>query len=204
MRDYLLAVASTAALIAVSYGPARSQDLLPPGTAVAPSCYVQALAGSAISTAKAERAATIPVSVSASGWTIGLGAGCDVKMDRIVLGALARVELPIETDTSIIDVDKSWMAGFRLGYLINPHVLAYGLAGYAQHDWRVDAGKISPDGVVLGGGLEIALTKQLSLTAEYTRTGLGTLHPEPGVDIKPVDHAARVGLSFRFGALFGD
>ena len=203
MREVLLSAASTAALIAVSVGPTRSQDLVLPGTAVAPSCYVQALAGSAISTAKAESAATLPVSVSASGWTVGLGVGCDVKLDRIVIGALARIELPVEMETSIIDADKSWMAGFRLGYMVNPHVLAYGLAGYAQHDWRVDATKLNPNGIVLGGGLEVALTKQLSLTAEYTRTGLGTLR-DTGVEIKPVDHSARLGLSFRFGSLFGE
>ncbi len=195
------ALLSTTALAADKAGPAA--DIPAPAAAVSPSCYVQALAGSSINMVRVKEDA-LPRAISASGWTVGAGIGCDVKIERVVIGALARIELPVDTDASIIKSDQSWMVGGRLGYLLNTGLMAYGLIGYTQADWKIDTESMDRNGLVLGGGLEVMLTKHLSLTAEYTRTGLGTISPDPLVKLEPVNHSARLGLSWRFNSFFGD
>lgn len=193
----------TPALAADKGGPSTVASILPPASAIAPSCYVQALAGSAINSLKADKD-ILPYEISATGWTVGAGVGCDVKIERVVIGALARIELPMDTDGSLVKADQSWMAGFRAGYLLNTGLLAYGLVGYTQADWKIDTEKMDRHGLVLGGGLEVMITKHLSLTAEYTRTGLGSISPDPMIKLEPVNHSARLGLSYRFNSLFGD
>lgn len=197
------ALLSTTALAADKAGPEPA--VIPiPAAVVAPSCYVQALAGSSVNTIKAKETDALPASLSVSGWTIGAGIGCDVKLDRIVIGALARVELPVDTDGSLIKSDQSWMAAARVGYMLNTGLLAYGLIGYSQPDWKVEFEKLNKDGLVLGGGIEAMITPTLSFTAEYTQTNFGKLHIEP-VTIEPVAHAFRLGLNYRFsGSIFGD
>ena len=210
MRHVLLAAASSAALMIAAMGPAPAADkhaplavdILPPAAALAPSCYVQALVGSSIDSVKVKEADVLPTAISATGWTIGAGVGCDVKIERIVVGALARIELPVATDGSVIKADQSWMAGFRAGYMLNTGLMVYGLVGYTQADWKIDFEKMSRDGMVLGGGLEVMLSKHLSLTAEYTQTGLGSLS-DGMTKLEPVNHSARLGLNYRFNSLFG-
>lgn len=207
MRKFAVAafaavLTATSALAADKGGPTVA-SILPPAAAVAPSCYVQALAGSAINSLKADKD-VLPYEISATGWTVGAGVGCDIKIDRIVIGALARLELPMDTDGTVLKADQSWMAGLRAGYLLNTGLLAYGLVGYSQADWKIDTEKMDRHGLVLGGGLEVMITKHLSLTAEYTRTGLGSISPDPMIKLEPVNHSARLGLSYRFNSLFGE
>jgi len=90
--------------------------------------------------------------------------------------------------SSHLDKTKDYAASLRLGYLITPKILAYGLAGLTQTRFDgklnfVDGGafkhgdlflKDVPDlntgtltGKQLGAGLSVALTQNLSLRAEY-------------------------------------
>jgi len=205
MRKYLVAALSAALLTttALAADKAGPVDLpLMPAPVVSPSCYVQALAGSSINTVEVEGAG-LPLSISASGWTVGAGVGCDVKIERIVLGAFARVELPVDQETSFVDADHAWTVGGRLGYMLNTGLMAYGLVGYTQSDWRVDIANLSKDGLVLGGGLEVMLAKNLTLTAEYTRTGMDSTEVG-GMAFKPVTHGARLGIAYRFNSFFGE
>lgn len=209
MRRFAVALAFAGALTASPVlaadkagPPASVAAILPPAPAVAPSCYAQVLAGSSINSVKADKD-ILPVSLSASGWTVGAGIGCDVKIERIVIGALARIELPVDTDGTWLKTDQSWMAAARFGYMINTGLMAYGLVGYAQSDWKIDVEKLDRHGLVLGGGIEVMISKHLSLTAEYTRTGLGSISTDPLIKLEPVNHSARLGLSYRFNSLFG-
>jgi opacity protein-like surface antigen len=167
------------------------------------SCYVQALAGSAISTVQANT--VLPEAISASGWTVGAGIGCDVRIERVVIGALARIELPVDTSGTIggVDFDKSWMVAGRLGYLLGPGVMAYGLVGYESAELSLASIDVDKNGIVVGGGLEVFLTKHVSLTAEYTNTLLRDIDAG-AVSIKPESHKARLGLTYRFNSLFGE
>lgn len=206
MRKFAVALALagvlslTPALAADKGGPAPAvSDFVP---AIAPSCYVQALAGSSISSVKDDSAA-IPSSMSASGWTVGAGVGCDMKFERIVLGVLGRIEAPMDTDGGIVDYDKSWSAALRAGYLLNTGLLAYALIGYESADFTLATVDLSKNGIMVGGGLEVMINKHLSLTAEYTQTLIDNIEMG-GVELKPESHKARLGLTYRFNSLFGE
>lgn len=195
------ALAAAPAIAADKAEPAPAlPEILPPS--VAPSCYAQALAGGSVIASKPD-GAVLPASLSTQSWSAAAGLGCDVKMERLVIGALARLEAPVETSGALIKADRSWMIAGRVGYLINTGVMPYALVGYESSDWELAGVSLSRDGLTVGGGLEVMLTKQLSLTAEYTYSGLGktdVLGPTVDTD----QHKARLGLSFRFGSLFGD
>jgi len=195
-------VAAITAQAADKGGPAPEptvSDVIP---AIKPSCYVSALAGSSISSVKDETAA-LPSSLSASGWTIGAGLGCDVRFERIVLGVLGRIEAPVDTSGGVVDYDKSWSAAARGGYMLNTGLLAYALIGYESADFTLDGIDLSKNGIMVGGGLEVMLSKHLSLNAEYTQTLIDNIEMA-GSKLKPESHKARIGLNWRFNSLFGD
>lgn len=207
LRNSLVALAVAGALTAA---PALAADkggpspILPEitGPSAASSCYVQAMAGAGIIASNPD-GAVLPASISTQSYSVTGGIGCDLKVERFVVGALARISAPVDTSGSLIEASKSWMVGARLGYLLNTGLLVYGLAGYESTDFSVAGIDLAKDGLVVGGGLEIALSKSLSLTTEYTYSGLGktsAIGPQLGVE----QHAVRVGLSYRFGSLFGD
>lgn len=194
-------IAAITAFAADKGGPAPVIPELP-APMMKPSCYIQALAGSSISSVKDEGAA-LPSSLSASGWTIGAGLGCDFKFERIVLGVVGRIEAPMDTNGGIVDYDKSWSAAARAGYMLNTGLLAYALIGYESADFTLDGIDLSKNGIMVGGGLEVMLSKHLSLNAEYTQTLIDNIELA-GTKLKPESHKARVGISYRFNSLFGD
>ena len=204
MRKLIVAALSAALLTtsALAADKGAPVDLLPPMPAVASatSCYVQALAGSAVSTVGSS---VLPDSLSASGWTVGAGIGCDVKLERVVIGALARIELPVDPDGTVIDLDKSWMVGARVGWMLNTGLMMYGLVGYESAELSLANIDIAKDGFVVGGGLEVMISKHLSLNAEYTQTIVDSTDVG-GFSVKPESHKARVGLTYRFRSLFGE
>jgi len=210
-KEIVTGLAVAAGLIAIVYGavtakaadkggpPATLADTVP-AVAVAPSCYVQGLAGSSITTVGGS---ALPASVSASGWTVGAGIGCDMRFDRIVIGALARIEAPVDTDGSLVDFEKSWAAAARVGYMLNTGLMIYGLAGYESADFDLGNVSFDRDGWLVGGGLEVMISQHLSLTAEYTTTILNDANLG-GLKIEPESHKARLGLTYRFNSLFGE
>ncbi len=195
------ALTATPALAADKGGPVPVlQEIM--GPSASSSCYVQAMAGAGIIASNPD-GAVLPASISTQSYSVSGGFGCDMKLDRFVIGALARISAPIDTSGSLIEAEKSWMAAARVGYLLNTGLLVYGLAGYESTDFTVANIDLQRDGLVVGGGLEIALSKSLSLTTEYTYSGLGkTSALGPQLDTE--QHTVRVGLSYRFGTLFGD
>lgn len=83
-----------------------------------------------------------------------------------------------------------WLASLRgrLGYLVTPNLMAYGTGGIAWGDIHYSATAAAPgigyaastafnntsDGIVVGGGLEYALTHNWSVRAEYLFYHLGS------------------------------
>jgi len=198
----IVAALTAAPALAADKGgaPAIIPDLTP--SSVSTSCYVQALAGGSIITANPE-ATVLPTSLSAQSWTVAAGIGCDLKVERFVFGALARIEAPVDTSGSLIDLDKSWMAAFRVGYMLRENVMPYGLIGYESSDFSFATADLRRDGLIIGGGLEIALSKHLSLITEYTYTGLGS-NAVLGLPVDTDAHKVRLGLSYRFNSLTGE
>lgn len=200
-----LAVALTAmpALAADKAGPAPVQpsvaDIVPSMT---PSCYAAALAGASVDSVRVKEEGFLPETVSAQSFTIAGRLGCDIRISRVVVGALAQIEVPVDS-ADLIKAEKAWMAAGRLGYLVTPNFMVYGIAGYAQNEWKIDVDSFDRNGMVLGGGVEFGISKHVSFTAEYLQTGLGRL--SDGVTtLEPANHTARVGILYRFNSLMGD
>lgn len=192
------ALTATPTLAADKAGPAIMPSITPAASST--SCYAQALGGGSIVAAGTD---VLPASISAQSWSVGAGLGCDVRMDRVVIGALGRIEMPVDTTGSLIDLDKSWMVALRAGYMLQTGVMPYVLAGYESNEFRLGAANLTKDGLVVGGGLEIPLSAHLRLITEYTYSGFGktdVLAPDVDVDA----HKFRLGFSWRFNSLFGD
>jgi opacity protein-like surface antigen len=206
-----IAGAGIAVALAITAPPAIAADKTPVPveteapyiSPMRPSCYVQGLGGAGINGAKATDGSGYIESISASGWTIAAGIGCDIKVGRVVVGALGRYEIPVQQDKDLFQVKGSWLAAARAGYLINTGLLAYGLVGFSGSSWSATEFKQEAKGLVLGGGIEVMLAAQVSLTAEYTNTQYGKW-TEGDIKISPEGHAMRLGLSYRFGTLFGE
>jgi outer membrane immunogenic protein len=88
--------------------------------------------------------------------------------------------------SQVAAVDWSWTAGGRLGYLIAPDALVYGLAGYTTTSFHPifynlgvgftgTASMTDMHGITFGGGFEKLLTDAISASVEYRNTRLDTL-----------------------------
>jgi len=205
MRKVVAALAFAGALIASpahaadKSGPAIIPDLTPVSTAT--SCYVQGLAGGAI-TSSTPDGAVLPVSLSAQSWSVAAGLGCDLRFDRVVVGAFGRLEFPVDTSGSLIEADKSWQVGARVGYLKHGY-MPYLMAGYESSEFSFANLDLRRDGWFVGGGLELMLTSHLSLVGEYQYSGLGST-AALGMPMDVDAHKLRFGVNFRFNSLFGD
>ena len=121
----------------------------------------------------------------------GIGVGCDLQVDKIVVGGFARYDF-----TS----DSTWTAGGRLGYAINPYLLPYVLGGIseASKDTTTAAGLVgiaASAKFLVGGGIEtFAIGDHLTLFGEATTT---VAHQ--GSDPTSQDTTFRLGLRYRIG-----
>lgn len=93
---------------------------------------------------------------------------------------------PSPTISGNLDLDNVWSVGLRLGYLVTPRVLLYGVGGYtqAQVEGSVTA-NLGPAGSVtaafddnmsgwfIGAGAELKLRKDVSLKFEYRYADYG-------------------------------
>ncbi|QIG78678.1 outer membrane protein [Stakelama tenebrarum] len=120
-----------------------------------------------------------------AGFAYGGYAGYDHQFENFVLGVEAgfspngktlRADIPGGT----IELDSKWNADFsvRAGIAVQPRVLVYGRVGYALNRYRISGfatGNTTPvasegetvDGVLFGGGVEVAVSRNASVRAEY-------------------------------------
>lgn len=130
-------------------------------------------------------------------------------------------------DVKLLDLQHSWAVGGRIGVIVSPHTLAYGLLGYTRaklsnpgltqttefSDPFEDEAIVTTDrtqialptfeGIVFGGGFEHRLNKTISLWAEYRQSQFGTERVlaagTSSLTLDPTIHIGRVGVSYRFG-----
>lgn len=190
----LLAVLPTSVIAADLGGPKEATPA--PASVFRPytpaSCYVQALASSSVTAFKS------PGTVTVSGTDFaGVGGiGCDYRMERIVLGAVARYEHRMDS-LDILHANRAWTVAARLGYMLNPGTMAYGLAGITQTTFQAGTDKTDARGLLLGAGLEIDLGAGLALTAEYGYTRQADI-ATGALALQPATQSARLGLTYRF------
>jgi opacity protein-like surface antigen len=107
--------------------------------------------------------------------TLGLGVdgyqlsgriGGDVQINRIVIGLLTDYGFDHTTGVFGNVNPKEWMVAARAGVLVTDSALVYGLAG---ERWLSQTG-LNTQGITVGGGIEVAMTKHWRLDLEYNRT----------------------------------
>lgn len=127
--------------------------------------------------------------------------------DRLLVGAFADIDFYMDGDSGFsayerhygshswidgdFNLDNVWSVGGRLGFLVSPRLLVYGVGGYTQA--RIDgtanatfqwgdgpAHTVSMDfpdelqGWFVGGGAEVKIHKNVSLKFEYRYSRFGT------------------------------
>lgn len=227
MKKIILAVAAAAALAS----PAAAADLgsrrqavpeavyMPaPPAGVWTGFYVGANLGAAFSSSFSNNA---NYSLgSASGFLVGLQAGYDHQIDRVVLGVAGDLNYAT-TSRSFINLNpavdtrarQDWGGTLRLraGYLLQDNVLVYVTGGLALGNVRVtDNLAVAPwagsqsrtlTGWTLGAGGEYMFSRNWSAMLEYRYTGLsrayyGNLFDQPSVGF--ASHTVRTGVNYRF------
>ena len=102
---------------------------------------------------------------------------------HLLIGAFADVDLYFGDDDDSFDLNHTWNVGGRLGFLVAPKVLLYGVGGYTQAG--IDTSihnplgpKLddfdNPKGWFVGGGGEVKLHHGLSLKLEYRYADYGS------------------------------
>lgn len=113
--------------------------------------------------------------------------------------------------------DVSWAALARAGVLASPSTLLYAIGGYTGQNIRTTANALvggaqanfsqydTFNGWTLGGGIETKLQGGWSTKFEYRYSQYGGMTlPGTSLTLAPSTHAARIGLTYKFGAPAGD
>lgn len=158
---------------------------------------------------------------------IGYGAeiGYDLQFGNAVIGAYAGLDFSdagrcvevVGDDSACIDAGRNITAGVRAGYAIGNSVLVYAKGGYSNGrvnlDYDADVEDDDNDvlelsrnrgGWHLGGGFEVALSRNLYAKAEYTYTRYSRLNwvdaedEDFTVNARSTRHQAMAGIGFRF------
>ena len=119
----------------------------------------------------------------------GFDIGADQQLGDWVIGVFGRYTLSgMETNGSALpdaylNIEKGdeWTIAARLGHLVGPRTLLYGLVGYSQTDYdftltkggETETENVSFSGLTVGGGLEYAMSQRVSLGIEGTHTFYG-------------------------------
>jgi outer membrane immunogenic protein len=139
----------------------------------------------------------------------GVFLGYDYKISpRVVVGAEAGVQLGADDSivrdngTSLVTIDpkRSLDLTARAGYLVNDDTLVYARGGYTnarvrtsiQDSAGIRSASADRDGWLVGGGVEHALSDNVSARLEYRYSDLG--EGDGGFD----RHQALFGIAYRF------
>ena len=127
----------------------------------------------------------VTLSDKSDGFAYGGFVAFDQQFDSFVLGAEAGFSpngrtLTAELDGGAIELDSKWSADFtvRAGVVLGERVLAYGRVGYTLNRYTIsgfvdgDADAVerdgeTADGILFGGGLELATDSNLVMRVEY-------------------------------------
>jgi outer membrane immunogenic protein len=142
-------------------------------------------------------------------------AGYDHRvMPRVVVGALFDYEIariafdnPELSFASLpFDRARTWSAGVRAGYLVNPTTLLYVSGGYTRTSMDFDLfGTVDFSGYFVGGGVETQLMGNWLLRgeyrfADYRREVVADCGCGATLDVEPSMHTGRVLLIYKFGS----
>lgn len=157
--------------------------------------------------------------LGSAGAMAGVHAGCDVRMQQLVVGAFGdyswhsqsvEITSPLAAmSIAKLDVNSQWTIGGRAG-LVFGNSLVYGLVGWT----RVDTSDIAVlggaatlivptlEGWTFGGGIATEVMPNIRLSAEYRYARLDkvdvVLVPGATLGLQPDMHTAMARLSYSF------
>jgi opacity protein-like surface antigen len=122
------------------------------------------------------------------------GAGYDYQFPgtKIVAGVLADYSFTSGA-SGIAELNGSWFVGVRLGALLSDHLLGYGTVGYTTADFSQAPSNF--EGLTLGAGAELLVTKHVSLKVDWRRVDLGSAGFGP---LEVTTDELRAFLNYRF------
>lgn len=190
-------------------------------------CYVGAQAGVASTNADTSfdvvgAGSILEMSgLGTAGGVFGVHAGCDVQIQKFVVGAFADYawhNQAIEINSPLllanigkVETESQWTVGARAGIAFTDATLFYGLVGYTQvntSDLSVLNGAATFGleafkGWTFGGGIASEIMPNVRLTLEYRYAKLDkqTVDLIPGflaTTIQPDQHTAMARLSYAF------
>jgi outer membrane immunogenic protein len=100
-------------------------------------------------------------SVSGSQAGVGLQAGVNAQFDFMLVGAEVAVRGLSAAESDLGSTSHGQILA-RAGLVLDDNVLVYAASGYG-----IDLGVPDESEILVGGGLEFAVTEQISLEAEY-------------------------------------
>jgi outer membrane immunogenic protein len=143
-----------------------------------------------------------PITAKGDAGTVGVFAGYDWHLaPHAVVGAQAEYNFPLSSHindgTNTIDSKRSIDLSVRAGYLYGGNTLFYGRVGYTNVRASVDMPGLvyasgSQNGLLLGAGIERAVTKNVTGRIEYRYTDLAE------GDGKWDRHQVLAGIAYHF------
>jgi len=105
-----------------------------------------------------------------SGFAYGVSAGYDLAVAPKITAGVEVGLSDATTGDSNFEASRDLAASVRLGYVLQPRILAFTKVGYASS--RIETAGIgaAKEGVRYGGGLEYSVTPKTYVSAEYART----------------------------------
>lgn len=113
---------------------------------------------------------------------LGINAGVNTQFDFYLLGA--EVAVSGLADNGVGETSYGQILG-RAGLVVTEDVLLYTAGGYG-----IDLGPVAEEDVLVGGGVELAVTESMSVRAQY-------LHSFPTIGGNPKDQFS-IGANFHF------
>jgi outer membrane immunogenic protein len=170
--------------------------------------YVGAAVGLGAGTMTLSQSGSFSTDIKLNGAQGIVSAGYDWQLtQRVVAGVLvdyAFGEVDGRLGIERISIDNQFAIGGRLGYLLNPKYLLFATAGWTRAKFEdADFTRLntSVHGFFVGGGLEQALSNNLSLKLEYRFSDYHAfsdplfVHDKYNNDV----HSVRLGLNYKFG-----
>ena len=155
MRKYLAAIAIVT-LGLLAFQPAHAT----------PGCNLEISGGVGVGTTN-----VFNTDLAQKGGVIGLGADCYLQSGPWQFGGLVRYSL-MNVDGKVIgediSADRLWEAAAKVGARVTKEATIYGLAGWSGTEVSLSSWDKSPNGLMLGAGLDLALSKHTALRFEYS------------------------------------
>jgi outer membrane immunogenic protein len=140
-----------------------------------------------------------------------LSAGYDHDFGSFVAGVMVDANYS-SIKANVLGTDLKSDYGFdilgRIGMKVNPSTLAYVLGGYSRAHFKLDTsafggigGNWSGNGFSVGGGLETAISRNITAGIEYRYSQFESEDFGTGInsiEVKPSLHTVRIGLKYKF------